>query len=192
MTDESFRSLLEQAQAGDQDALKRLIERYESKIRIVVRSRLGPLLRPYLDSVDVIQSVHRSMMSGLAQGKFEIESPQNLVALATTMVRAKISTQWRRHKRQIRDCSSETDRPEPGNGDPLDQLIYNDEMQRLLEELPEVDCQVIRLRSEGLSTADAARKLGLPANVVRVRLSRIRKRLLEKQVDLEQGSPSSS
>lgn len=185
MTDETFRSLLEQAQAGDQEALKRLIERYESKIRIVVRSRLGPLLRPYLDSVDVIQSVHRSMMSGLAQGKFDIESPRNLVALATTMVRAKISNQWRRHKRQVRDCLSDTDRPVKVSGDPLDQLIYNDEMRRLLEELPEVDCQVIRLRSEGLSTAEAAQKLGLPANVVRVRLSRIRKRLLEKEADLD-------
>lgn len=192
MADETFQSLLQQAQAGDQDALKRLIERYESKIRIVVRSRLGPLLRPYLDSVDVIQSVHRSMMSGLAQGKFDIESPQNLVALATTMVRAKIARQWRRHKRQIRDCSSEADRPKTGSGDPLDQLIYNDELQRLQDELPEVDCQVIQLRSEGLSTAEAARKLGLPANVVRVRLSRIRKKLLEKEVDFEKELPSSS
>ncbi|MEO1524776.1 MAG: sigma-70 family RNA polymerase sigma factor [Planctomycetota bacterium] len=192
MTDDTFRSLLQQAQAGDQDALKRLIERYESKIRIVVRSRLGPLLRPYLDSVDVIQSVHRSMMSGLAQGKFDIESPQNLVALATTMVRAKISNQWRRHKRQIRDCLSDTDRPVKVSGDPLDQLIYNDEMQRLLEELPEVDCQVIRLRSEGLSTAEAARKLGIPANVVRVRLSRIRKRLLAKEADVDNKQLHSS
>ena len=60
--------------------LAALVQSYESKVRLVARVLLGPALRPYLDSVDLVQSVHRSLMLGLRQDKFDISSPEKLMA----------------------------------------------------------------------------------------------------------------
>ena len=57
MSDE-FSHLLALARGGDSDALARIAEKYEEKLRIVARVHLGPALRPYLDSQDLVQSVH--------------------------------------------------------------------------------------------------------------------------------------
>ena len=47
---------------------------------------LGPALRPYLDSLDLVQSVHRSLLLGLRQEKYDISSPDQIIALAVTLV----------------------------------------------------------------------------------------------------------
>ena len=66
-----FTDLLERARQGDDAALGELAQRYEPEVRMVARVLLGPALRPYLDSVDVVQSVHRSLMVGIRANKFE-------------------------------------------------------------------------------------------------------------------------
>src|SRR6516165_6904338 len=97
-----FTGLLARARDGDPEALAELVRQYEPEVRIVARVLLGPALRPYLDSLDLVQSVHRSLLLGLRHGKVDVSSPERLVALATTMVRRKIARQWRRLQRQKR------------------------------------------------------------------------------------------
>lgn len=84
----------------DASALEQLLRRYEPKIRIVARGLLGRALRPYVDSVDLVQSVHRSLMMGIKEQKFYLTSSEQLIALAVTLVRRKIARQWRRMRRQ--------------------------------------------------------------------------------------------
>jgi hypothetical protein len=60
-----FDLLLAAARSGDGTAMQRLIQQYEPELRIVARNRLGPALRPHLDTIDLVQSVHRSLMIGL-------------------------------------------------------------------------------------------------------------------------------
>src|SRR5262245_7238781 len=83
-------ALVALARQGDDDALIRLVRQYEAEVRLVARVQLGPALRPYLDSFDLVQSVHKSLLRGLRQGKFDLATPQNLVALALAMVRNKV------------------------------------------------------------------------------------------------------
>ena len=99
---EPFDALLTLARTGDQAALWELARHYEPEIRTVARLRLGPALRPYLDSIDLVQSVHRSLMRGLQDDKFELSRPEQLVALALTMVRRKAAHAWRKLRRQER------------------------------------------------------------------------------------------
>src|SRR5713101_4998679 len=101
-TVEPFADLLARARQGDQAALTALSRQYEPEVRIVARVLLGPALRPYLDSLDLVQSVHRSLLAGLRDDKFELDSPDRLVVLAVAMVRRKIGRLWRRHRRQQR------------------------------------------------------------------------------------------
>src|ERR1700677_2998952 len=99
---DDFGVLLASARAGDQAALVELARKYEPEVRIVAHVLLGPALRPHLDSVDLVQSVHRSLMLGLRNCKFDISSPEKLIALALTMVRRKVARHWRHLRKQQR------------------------------------------------------------------------------------------
>ena len=176
-----FQELLELAANGDQDAMTRLARRYEPEVRIVARARLSHRLRPYLDSIDITQSVHRSLMTGLQAGKFDIASPEKLIGLAVTIVRRKIARHWRKLRRQSRDSHFGT--PDNASAGPVsretvtEQVDAEDQYRFLVDHLNASDRALIDLRATGHSTAEAARKLNLDPDVARVRLSRLRSKL---------------
>ena len=183
---ESFAALLARARDGDEASMAHLVEQYEPQVRAVARVRLGTALRPYLDTVDLVQSVHRSLMVGLRQNNFDISSPEILIGLAIVMLQRKVARQWRREKRQQRDSVAAGDPQQLAHrlvslssreSDPASAAEFQDQVRKLLETLDATDRRLIQLRLEGQSTADAARILGVDADVLRVRLSRLRKRL---------------
>lgn len=63
--------LLRQAQAGDRAALGALFERYEERVKRIVRLRMGPKLRGVLESVDLVQETYLAAARGFDgfQGK---------------------------------------------------------------------------------------------------------------------------
>jgi RNA polymerase sigma-70 factor (ECF subfamily) len=185
-TTEDFAALLTRARAGDQEALATLVQQYESKLRVVARVLLGPALRPYLDSLDLVQSVHRSLMLGLREDKFDISTPENLLALAMTMVRRKAARQWRHLKRQQRletgstetgtlpDVLASLSTPEE---DPARTAQANDQIERWCANLNETERRLVGLRVQGYNLNEIARELGLSDVALRVRLTRLRQRL---------------
>ncbi len=183
---QAFLDLLARAREGDEEAMSDLVRQYEAEVRIVARARLGAALRPYIDSVDLVQSVHRSLIIGLRNDRFELASPENLIALAVSIVRRKVARHWRRVRRQQR-LSAQLDPTQElshvlvslsqDNVDPAAIVTMKDQVESVLRTLDENDRQLIELRLEGFGTAEAARKLGLDPDVSRVRLNRLRKRL---------------
>lgn len=181
-----FAALLARARQGETQALEELTRRYEPEVRMLARVRLGPALRPYLDSVDVVQSVHKSLLSGLRQDQFDISSPEKLVALALEMVRRKLGKHWRRERRQQRPGPMDaedlarllTDLPS-AEPDPARTAALRDAVAAVCRRLSERDRRLIELRLEGWSTAKVAQSLGLEADTLRVRLSRLRQELRE-------------
>lgn len=180
--------LVAQARQGDQAAMARLVDQYAAEVRMVARARLGAPLRPYVDSVDLVQSVHRSVLMGLRNDRFDVSNPGQLLALALTIVRRKTARHWRRVKRQQRlsgvgQRSGESPQllallsaPEL---DPARAAAAEDQAEQIYSKLEDTDRRLIQLRLEGYSTAEAARSMGLDPDVLRVRLSRLRKRLRE-------------
>src|SRR5262249_48279668 len=132
--------------------------------------------------------VHKSLLLGLRQAKYQIDSPERLVALAVTMLRRKVARMWRQNRRQLRlnrpDDSGEnfTDGlvglagagPGPARPAPMAHAV-----QRLWNHLSALDRGVIELRLEGHSTADAARLLNEDPDRLRVRLNRLRRQVRE-------------
>ena len=53
-TDELL-ELIRDAQGGDESAYDRLFRRYQDRVRLAIRLRMGPRLRGVLDSGDVLQ-----------------------------------------------------------------------------------------------------------------------------------------
>src|SRR3954447_15322389 len=90
---EQFAELMERARQGEAAALEELARLYEPEVRILAHVLIGPALRPHLDSMDLVQSVHKSLTVGLRQGKLDLSAPENLLALALTMVRRKVARQ---------------------------------------------------------------------------------------------------
>jgi len=183
---QNFHSLIARARAGDRDALTSLVNTYESEVRIVARVLLGPALRPHVDSLDLVQSVHRSLMLGLRQDRFDISTPDNLIALALTMVRRKAARKWRKTRRQQRlshgpeskeDLAGLLESLTSGEADPASAAEMNDAIRRLCQDLNAADRRLMELRLTGYSTAEAARELGADADVLRAHLSRLRQRL---------------
>jgi RNA polymerase sigma-70 factor (ECF subfamily) len=186
-----FPELLRLARSGDRDALDRLVRTYEADVRIAARVLLGPALRAHLDTVDLVQSVHRSLMLGVRQDKFDVASPAQLIALALTMVRRKVARKWRRHRRQLPVGVATNSDDDLGDvltslhsteTDPARAVQLRDAAARVFRGLDEADRRLLELRLEGWSTADIARQLGQSPDVLRVRLSRLRKHLLDNGV----------
>jgi RNA polymerase sigma-70 factor (ECF subfamily) len=172
-----FVALLALARRGDAGAMSQLVRHYEPEIRLAARVRLGPALRPLVDSMDVVQSVHHSLIRGLLQDKFDITCAEQLLALAVTLVRNKVARHWRRLQRQRRlpaQAAENRGRPED---DPAQAAQYHDQVRHLCRNLNETERRLVELRLQGHSTAEVARRLGLNADVLRVRLSRLRRRL---------------
>lgn len=171
-----------------------LVRQYEPEVRMVARLRLGAALRPYLDSLDLVQSVHKSLIVGLRADRYDISTPENLVALALTIVRRKVARQWRKLQRQQRLSGAGTDSHDlphriaalsVGDDDPAVTASIREATADVLSRLNESETRVIELRLEGYTTADIARRLNLDADVLRVKLSRLRRRLRQAGVMAE-------
>jgi RNA polymerase sigma-70 factor (ECF subfamily) len=183
---EPFAALVTRARRGDQAALTELVRQYEPKVRLVARVLLGPALRPYLDSMDLVQSVHHSLLLGLRRQKFDLAGPEQLLALALTLVRRKVARHWRRLQRQQRLSlgASETGNlphlltslSSPGD-DPARAAQFNDQVEHLCRHLAESERRMLQLRLAGHSTAEIAQNLGLHPIALRVRMTRLRQRL---------------
>jgi RNA polymerase sigma factor (sigma-70 family) len=183
---EQFAALLDRARQGDEQALEQLSRQYEPKLRVVARVLLGPALRPYLDSMDLVQSVHRSLILGLRQNKFEIAAPENLLALALTLVRRKAARQWRHLQRQTRLEARSTQNSSVAQvltslsspqADPAQEAQFRDQVEHLYGSLDDVDRRIVELRLAGYATAEIACQLDLNAVTLRVRMTRLRQRL---------------
>lgn len=174
---------------ADEAALAAIVKEYEVEIRRAATMRLGPLLRPHLDSVDLVQSVYITLLKGLRGEKFHIAGPQELVALSAEIIRRKVAQVWKRLKRRTELNTNLTGSREDdehvivnrdGEPDPMADAEMRDAIDRIMQECDPADKKLLQLRLEGHSTAEAARALDADPDVLRVRLSRLRKRLTER------------
>src|SRR5262249_42846647 len=158
------------AAQGHPAALDELSRRYEPKIRLVARVVLGPALRPYLDSVDLTQSVHKSILLGLRDRKFALNDPEQLIGFAVTMFRRKAARHWRHLQRQRRlsgagtgsvGCRSAVLASLGSGSDPAADVQFRDQVERLCVELGETERRILDLRLEGYTGPEIATQTGL-------------------------------
>jgi RNA polymerase sigma factor (sigma-70 family) len=183
--------LIARVRGGDEAALAELLLRYEPKIRLTARYLLRPILRRYLDSIDVTQSVQVELVQGLRQGKFDLSDSDAFVALAVTVVRRKVARHWRHLQQDHRlrfgpsaeaHAASHSPTPPEAPIDPATDLERDEEIERLWQRFDPIERQLLELRIQGYTIEEAATQMGCRANVLRVRLCRLRKRLQEQGV----------
>lgn len=163
----SFDELLARVRRGDADAAYQIVARYESGIRVAVRTRLSdPALRRQFDSTDVCQSVFASFFLRAAAGQYDLNDPAQLVALLTKMARKKLAMQSRQARRKRRDASKvrslathEANLPAK-DADPAREAVGRDLLRRAYEVMdPEVR-EMAQLRADGADWSQIAVALG--------------------------------
>ncbi len=170
----------------DKEALEQLIRLYEADLRIVARVKLGTALRPYLDSMDMVQSVHKDLIRQLHNEEFVVASAERLKSLVVRILHRKIAHKWRHHRRQMRLERGHSGRQSiqellqslcDSGSDPRRSAERRDLLSRIYRELEELDRRLIELRLDGYSTKEAAELMNQKPEHLRMRLSRLRKRL---------------
>jgi RNA polymerase sigma factor (sigma-70 family) len=191
---DEFTTLEARVRLGDEEALAELLRQYEPEVRRAARYLLGRLMRSGLDSVDLVQSVYVALLEGLRDKRFYLSNAQQFLGLANKIVRGKVARHWRKARHQFPLDAEALETGAVGAGataasggetDPAAQVEYNDALEHLFAYLNEPEREVVELRLLGCSTAEVARRLGLDPDVLRVRLSRLRRRLREEKALIE-------
>jgi RNA polymerase sigma-70 factor (ECF subfamily) len=183
--DSSFHDLIRRVRAGDQQAAAELIRCYEPAIRLVVRHRLRDAsLRRLLDSTDICQSILLNFFVQVALGNFELDTPEDLRRLLTTMALNNI----RNHARRLGAARRGPGRVREGGAageevaDPCPSPSHIVANRELLEEvrrrLSEEERLLVDLRFQACSWAEIAARVGGQADAVRMRFTRALARVL--------------
>lgn len=174
-------ALLERLKSGEREAAGEIYRRYHDELLLYVRARLGSKLRSALESEDVLQSVALEAVRALPG--FEPRGDDSLRRFLHTLVLNK-----------IRDRADTYGAAKRQGGVPLTESLlgsvaapagppsYHDEvylrLERCLLSLPDEMREAIELRRiEGLSSREAAARMGRSDDAMRKLYSRALARL---------------
>jgi DNA-directed RNA polymerase specialized sigma24 family protein len=191
--DEPVTYWLRQVEAGDEDAARRLWERYHGELVELARARFGTTPRRVADEEDVALSVLRCLYEGAARGQFaELVNRGALWQLLATITGRKVIDQQRLLNQQKRGGGrvrgdsvlegNDEDRPSVGfdqfRGDaatPEVLAIAAEEFQRLMAMLEDDRLrQIAQCKLEGCTNEEIGQRLGLACRSIERKLQRIR------------------
>jgi RNA polymerase sigma factor (sigma-70 family) len=180
LTDDApFAEFWRRIRAGDEQAASALVRRYEPALRLEIRLRLSdPRLRRLLEPADLCQSVLKSFFVRAASGQYDLDSPENLLALLRTMARNKVAQQVRRQHAQRRDLRRDVSHsegmPPVAASDPSASrvAIGRELLDAFLSRLSAEERQLADLRAKGCAWAEIAREIGGTPQARRKQLAR--------------------
>jgi RNA polymerase sigma-70 factor (ECF subfamily) len=183
-SDDDFVELIRRVRKGDEQASAELVHRYEPAIRIAVRARLtDPRLRRWLDSMDVCQSVLGNFFVRAATGQFELDRPEQLIALLATMARNRVTSHAlmqqadRRDQRRVLSTdATDQDLVDPGP-DPSAAVDGRDLLEAVQERLSDQERLLAEQWASGDPWAEIGARIGVRPDALRVRLARALERV---------------
>lgn len=194
--------LMERFRSGDQAAAAQLFQRYVAKLVALAQRRLSVHLGRRIDAEDVVQSAFRSFFDGTRNGRFQIESGEDLWQLLAVMTVTKLKKQIEFHTAQKRNIQlerspssgeagasfSEKQAPEPSVED---SLALVEQIEQIASQLGVDQQRIFALRLEGHQLGEIAASLGFSERTVSRVLDKI-KRLLRKQAEAAGGGENLS
>jgi RNA polymerase sigma-70 factor (ECF subfamily) len=180
-------SLLQRAQAGDQEALELLMARYVPRLTRWARGRLPRWARDIAETSDLVQETLLQTLKRL--DRFDVRGEGAFQAYLRQAIANRIAEELRRHARRADSTTLDSDHADNGIS-PLEQAIGREAVERYetaLQGLRLDDQAAIVARVEmGCSYQEVASALGKPsANAARMAVERALARLataMKKQV----------
>ena len=192
-------ALLEQAQAGDRDALSRAFEKYQRRLAILIHFKLGERTRTFAEVEDVLQETLLRAFRDI--GRFSYQAPGSFLHWLSAIADHVILDRIRYESRECRAGEEIPFRSEsnPAGPDPADTqtpsrlLSQREAVERLLTRLgalPDDYRQAILMaKIEGLSTAEIAARMGKSREAVALLVYRAVKRFRVLSELSEPGQP---
>jgi RNA polymerase sigma factor (sigma-70 family) len=192
---DSFAEFIRRIRAGDDQAARELVERYEPVIRREVRLRLrDQRLASRFDWADICQSVMASFFVRAAAGQFDLEQPDQLLRLLVVMTRNKVTQQVRRNSAERRDYRRlEAHDPAYLEGrwtacpSPSRLVASRELLDVFRRRLSEEERRLADLRAQGCEWAEIAAELGGTPQARRKQLARALDRI-ERQLERSEMS----
>lgn len=189
-------TLMQRFRDGDQDAAAELFERYVDKLVNLAQKRLSSQLGRRIDAEDVVQSAFRSFFRGTRDGRFHLQSGQELWRLLAVMTVTKLKKQLEFHTAAKRDFQMERS-PSPDDTHPMaqraidepspaDELVLVEQVERIKAQLGRDQQRIFAMRLDGHQLDEIAAVIGISERTVRRVLDKI-KVLLMKQAILDGG-----
>jgi ECF sigma factor len=177
------------------EAARVIWDHFEARLRSLVRRHLDNRIRRREDEQDILQSMYASFCHGQVEGKDSPASRQELWRLLVRITLCKVVNTAHRHLAACRDVRRErglggraddddlfpfwmldhVDRMQPG---PDEKIAAIEELERLLQALPQDLRQVVLWRLDGYTNGEIATMLGRTVRSVELKLQLIRKRLV--------------
>lgn len=180
-----FQELIQRVRERDEDAARELTVRYEKAIRRVVRIHLrDPRMRRVVDSMDVCQSVLTSFFVRTALGEYELNTPEQLISLLTTITKNKVVNQVHRLQAQRRDIRRDS---ELGSGsfgvldrspNPADEVSAKEILEKVRSGLDASERYLAEQRGLGRTWPELAEQLGATDVALRKKLTRALDRVM--------------
>src|SRR6266567_2607343 len=99
MDDDDLAGLVARIKAGDENAIRDLIHRFEGDVRTIVRVRLPQSLRSQFDSMDFVQAVWQSILTKDGQDLGRFTNAQHFRGFLAGVARKKVFEEHRRRTR---------------------------------------------------------------------------------------------
>jgi RNA polymerase sigma-70 factor (ECF subfamily) len=175
-----FAEFIRRIRAGNDEAARELVQRYEPVIRREVRMRLrDPRFYSRFDWTDVCQSVMASFFVRAAAGEYELDQPDQLLRLLVVITRHKLAKQVRRHRADRRDyrrlepCDPvELDGRSAAAPSPSRLVAGRDLLDEFRRRLNEEERVLADLRAQGCEWAEIAARVGGTPQARRKQLAR--------------------
>jgi RNA polymerase sigma factor (sigma-70 family) len=190
MDDGDLAPLIERVKAGDADAIRTLIDRFEADVRTIVRVKLPQSLRSQFDSMDFVQAVWQSVLTGEdVEGLGRFANAQHFRGFLAGVARNKVFEAHRRRstrkyslkreeplyvRRGNRELPREVAAPNPT---PSQDAQAHDRFAQLVAGRSEEETRVVELRRRGLTFEEIAAETGLSERSVRRIIEAIRQRM---------------
>lgn len=190
MDDGDLAGLIAKVMAGDADATRDLIHRFEGDVRTLVRVRLPRSLRSQFDSMDFVQAVWQSVLAKDVQDLGRFANARHFRGFLAGVARNKV---FEEHRRCTRTRKYSLEREEPlyvrrGGRETLREVAAPDptpsqdaqaheRYAQLVEGRNPQETRVVELRRMGLTFDEIAAKTGLSERAVRRIIESIRQRM---------------
>jgi RNA polymerase sigma-70 factor (ECF subfamily) len=185
-----FRALIARVRAGDPEAAVELVRQFEPAVRRAVRLRLTSprywRLRRVIDSVDVCQSVLGNFFVRAALGQFDLETPNNLLALLVTMTYNNLTSKARKDRLPVSGGPLPVESLADATDPPSEIAAGRELLQEFLRHLSADERRLADLRAAGLSWDEVAAQVGSTNDAVRKQLERAIRRV-ERRLGLNGG-----
>jgi RNA polymerase sigma-70 factor (ECF subfamily) len=192
--DDDLAGLVERVKAGDADAIRDFVRRFEGEVRAMVRGRLPQVLRSQFDSMDFVQAIWESVLINDGQDMAQFTNEQHVRAFLAGVARNKV---YAEHRKRTRTRRYNLKREEPlyirrgGREQPRDvqspdptpsqDAQVGDRYAQLVAGRSAKEVEVIELRRQGLTFDEIAERTGIGERSVRRIIDSIRERMEARQ-----------